>query len=98
MLTSLGISPRLFGCQKFLRYGDNLIGLKAKFFLQLLERRRNSESMQADHTTLLAHITLPSEGRGLLDGHADLHVWRQHAVSILLCLVFENVPRRHRDH
>ena len=54
--------------------------------------------MHADHTTLLAHITLPSEGRGLLDGHAELHVWRQHAVPILLCLVFKNVPGRHRDH
>ena len=73
-------------------------GSKPNFLCSSLSGRRGAERLHADDAAAPADISLPAESRGLLDRDARRHVGRQHAVPVLLCLVLENIPRRHRDH
>src|SRR5580704_14140311 len=72
--------------------------LETKFPLEFLERRRGSESLHPNHTSGTARIPLPSESGRLLNCDARLHCAWQHTVPVLLTLVFEDIPRRHRYH
>src|SRR5437667_2023877 len=83
--------------QQLFRRRGHQVGLEAKLLLQLLERRRRPESLHPDHPAGSADVALPSERGGLLDRDARRHGGRQHAVPILLRLVLEDLPRRHRD-
>src|SRR5213592_3912233 len=85
-------------CPTALSPPQHPVWLETEFPLELLERRRSSESLHPDHMAGSADVSLPSESRGLLDCDARLHVGWQHAVLILLGLVVEDVPGRHRHH
>src|SRR5262249_17794419 len=77
---------------------SHLVWLETKFPLELLERRRRPERVHADNTARPADVALPPERRGLLHRDARCHLWRQDGILILLRLLFEDVPGRHRDH
>src|SRR5215510_688790 len=84
--------------QLLFRSGDHTVGLKAELPLQLLERRRGSESVHSDHMAGGANISLPSKCGGLLYRDARLDAGGQHAVTIRAGLLVEDVPGRHRHH
>src|SRR5262249_38723128 len=75
---------------------DDSLRLKTKLPLEFLKRGRGSKRFHADDAAEWSDVTLPAEGRCLLDGNAQFHRRRQHAVTILRRLVIKDVPRRHR--
>src|SRR5262249_42402642 len=71
--------------------------LEAELLLKRLQRRGGPESLHADDVAGAADVALPSERGGLFYGDARPHRGRQHAVTIRLSLVVEDLPGRHRD-
>src|SRR5919109_3537610 len=65
---------------------------------QILNRRRGSEIVAGDYATFRADVFAPAKARTRFDGHARVYVRRQQAISILLRLPFEELPRWHADH
>src|SRR5262249_46829718 len=84
--------------EQFLRDLRQALGLEPIFSQQLLERGGRAEGFHAHNATRCADVAFPAEGRGLLHGEARGYDGRQHAVSVRLRLMFENIPRRHRNH
>src|SRR2546428_13079688 len=66
--------------------------------LQFFERRRSAEGLHADDLTGGANVSFPTKGGGLLHGNARLHIRRENALTVILCLMIENLPGRHRYH
>ena len=56
-----------------------------------------AEGLHADEVAGGTDVPIPSQHRCLLDREARLHVRRQHALSVGLRLVLEDVPRGHGD-
>src|SRR5215470_16817292 len=71
--------------------------LEAELLLKRLQRRRGPERLHADDVASASDVALPPERGGLFDGDPRLHGGREHAVTILLRLVVEDLPGRHRD-
>src|ERR1043166_2677267 len=84
--------------KQFLGRRHHLVWFEAKLSLQFLKRCRRAKSFHADHAPRPADIALPSESRCLLHRDARGHLRRQNFILILLCLMLEYVPRRHRYH
>src|SRR5258708_4730352 len=84
--------------QQFLRNGDDGIRFETEFPLEFLEWCRGAERVHPDDPTTRANVTFPPEGRGLFYRDTRSHVGWQHLISVFLRLVFEDVPRGHRDH
>src|SRR5260370_26899048 len=75
-----------------------LVRLETELLLELFERCRGAKGVHPDDTALLADVALPPQSGAMLDRDTSFDVWWQHTVPILLRLVFEDVPGRHRDH
>src|SRR5262245_56168264 len=75
--------------------GYYLVRFKAKFLLKFFQRRRRSEGMHADHSTGRADVAFPAKRRGLFDCDSRRHIRRQDAVSVILRLMLEDIPRGH---
>src|SRR5262245_41534310 len=88
----------LIPAEQFLRSRHYLVRLEAELSLELLERRRRPERFHTDHVARPANIAFPAESRCLLHRDARRHLRGQDLILILLCLMLEDVPRRHRDH
>src|SRR5215510_15973731 len=71
--------------------------LEAELLLKRLQRGRGPERLHADDVATASDVALPSERGGLFDGDPRLHGGRQNAITVLLSLVVEDLPRRHRD-
>src|SRR5262249_36136742 len=84
--------------QHRLRGRGYLTRLEAILLLQLLQRCRGSECLHTNDVARRADVALPSESGSLLHGDAGFHGRGQHAVSVRLRLVVEDLPRRHRNH
>src|SRR5262245_20820252 len=77
--------------EQLLGGGDNPLGLEAELALQLLERRRGTKGLHADHAAFAPHVAVPPQHRSLLDGETSLDPGRQHLFAIL----FFSSRRRH---
>src|SRR5262249_17411824 len=82
---------------QFLYDLNNSLRLKAKFPLEFLERGGGPKRLHPDDAAKRSDVALPAEGRCLLNGDAQFHRRRQHAVTVLGSLVVEDVPRWHRN-
>src|SRR5262245_26026436 len=83
--------------QELLGGRSDAVGLEAELLLKRLQRRGSPERPHTDDAAGAADVPLPPERGGLLHGYPRLHAGRQHAVTILLGLPIEDLPRRHRD-
>src|SRR5262249_7624468 len=75
-----------------------MLWLESEVPLEFFERRRGAERLHAEDQARVTGVSLPSEGRRLFYSDACLYAGRQHAVPVILCLVFEDLPGRHRDY
>ena len=85
----------LFIPQLFLRRGDDAVRVEAELPLEFLERGRGAECLHADDRARFAHVALPTQRRGLLDGDAGFDFAGQNAVSVFARLMIENIPGGH---
>src|SRR6266850_3484744 len=85
--------------QQLLGRCHDAVGLEAELLLKRLQRRGRAKRPHADDVpgAADADVALPAERGGLFHRHPRLYVWWQHAVTILLRLMLEDLPRRHRD-
>src|SRR5262245_40210057 len=84
--------------QQLFRCRDHSVRLEPKFPLELLEWRRRPKRVHADHAARPADVALPPERRGLLYRDARCHMRWEDGILIVLRLLLEDVPGRHRDH
>ena len=77
---------------------DHLVWGEAELRHRVLERGRGAERVHSDRAALLADITVPTEGRRLLDRDARGHGRWQHLVAVGLVLAVEDFPAGQADH
>src|SRR5262249_56255290 len=98
-LRPLGRTQAASGASKYLHSSrHDPFGLETELAIQFLERRRGAKGFHADDTASRTDITLPAKHRSLLNSETRLHRGQQNVIPIGLRLLFENVPRRHRDY
>src|SRR5712692_4826434 len=84
--------------EQFLRRRRHEVRLEAELSLEFFERCRRPERFHADNAARPANVSFPSESRCLLHRDTRRHLGWQDLILILLCLMLEDIPGRHRDH
>src|SRR5262245_54107239 len=70
----------------------DILDCQAVMLVDLFVGRRSAEALNAHDIAFVRHPAMPTLCHARLDRQALAYTWRQHAVTILLRLLFEQLP------